>query len=291
MIGNFAGMAGPGQIVSIDNKQVAIQVAFVNHDLIETMGIKVSAGRTFKKEFNDVDKIVVNQKTVDALNMTDPVGKAILFGGRQVEIIGVVENFHMASLHQEIVPVVFELETEKHWNIFVRLEERDQRATLSRIVQHVQKLNPGLPFDFRFLKAELDRQYKAEERIGLISAYSSAVAIFISMLGLFALAAFVCRRRIKEIGIRKAIGASAREILFMLSSFFLKLSLLATIASLPIAFYFANEWLSSFAYAVNIELWMLLVTGVAAVMLVFAAIGGFVIRASMVNPASILKSE
>lgn len=291
MIGSFTGMAVPPQAVAIDGKQIPLQLSFVNYDLIETMGIEISSGRSFKKELNDTDKIVINERALAVLGLTDAVGKTIPFGGRQLEIIGVVKDFHLGSLHQQIHPAIFQLETDKHWNIVVRLEQNNRIATLSRIANHVEQVNPGLPFEFRFLEDELNRQYKSEQRIGFLASSFSVITVFISLLGLFSLASFICQRRTKEIGIRKAVGASTHEITVMLLAFFLRILFVSTLIAFPVGLLAAEGWLSTFAYAISIQAWMIFVTGGTAIILMLGAIGGFIFRAANTSPSLTLKSE
>lgn len=291
MVGNVIGSFGHPVEVTFEEKKVPLNRLAINYGMIETLGIEMKSGRAFEENFNDSDKVILNSVAADHIGIANPIGKIIDFGGRRLEVIGITENFHYRSLHEEITPLAFMLETEQLWNIFIKLDGNRQKEAIDNLKNLYKTFNPGYTFDYKFLDHTYQSQYAGEKRVANLSLWFSILTIIIACLGLFGLAAFTAEKRIKEIGIRKVLGATPANITYLLSFEFIKLVFTAIVIALPISFYLADEWLQRFAYAINLEIWFFVASGLIAVLIALATVGGQAIKASLVNPTDCLKDE
>ncbi len=263
-------------------------------DFIETMGMQMAAGRSFSRAFpSDSANIVINEAAVRLMGLKNPVGKTIRFQGQPSQIIGVVKDFHFESLHEPVKPLWIALQPGGNpWHkIMVRIRAGDQKETIERIGRFYESYNPGFPFDYNFLDEAYQKQYATEVRVGTLSRYFAGLAILISCLGLFGLAAFTAQRRQKEIGIRKVVGASATNIVAMLSRDFLRLVLLAILVAFPLSWWAMNQWLHGFAYRVDLSAWVFLFAGAAVVLITLLTICYQALKAALANPMGALRSE
>ncbi len=220
---------------------------------IPTMGIEVISGRNFSTELSTdpSESLLINETVVKQLGWTDPLGKTFTFyptPGSVEEVVikrvvGVVKDFHFTSLHRRIEPLVIAYNPARIRYLSARIAPENIPQTVSLFKRKWEKLNPQRPFDYFFLDASFDSQYRAEERVGGLAMYFSLLAIFIGCLGLFGLAAYMAERRTKEIGIRKVLGASAARIVRLLSIEFLWLVLMANVLAWPIAYFGLSLWL------------------------------------------------
>jgi putative ABC transport system permease protein len=263
------------------------------YDFVETMGMQMLAGRSYSKQFaSDSTAIVLNETAVKTIGLKDPVGKTIRWFGHDVHIIGVVKDFHFESLHQPVVPLYIALDYGEVWDrVMVRLSSTGQKETIARIEDAYEKYNPGFPFEFSFLDDAYQKQYAAEKRVSVLSRYFAGLAIVISCLGLFGLAAFTAQRRQKEIGIRKIIGASVSNIFLMLSKDFLLLVLIAILVAFPLSWWAMNNWLQGFAYRINISASIFIVAGTSIILITLLTISYQAIKAAVANPVKSLRSE
>jgi len=264
------------------------------YDFIETMGMQMAAGRSFSKDFgDDRSKIIINETAANLMHLKDPVGKNLVFSGKPAQIIGVVKDFHFESLHEPVKPSYMMLTGQNNaWlKIMARIKAGQEKETLGRIEQLYKSYNPGFPFDFNFLDETYQKQYLTETRVSVLSRYFAALAILISCLGLFGLATFTAQRRQKEIGIRKVVGASVKDITAILSKDFLKLVLLAILIAFPLSWWAMNEWLQSFAYRINIGVDVFLVAGISVIVITVFTVGFQAIKAAMANPVKSLRTE
>ena len=291
MVGNIVGTIGHGMQININNKVIQFHWLGVDYGMIETLAIGMKSGRTFSREFNDSARVIVNQAAIDAMGITDPIGKLIPFGDDQVEIIGVTKNFHLRSLHEAITPLAFRLEPDIFWNIFVRLEEGKQYKTLRDLEAMYKKFNPGFALDYRFVDQTYQSQYASENRVASLSVWFAGLAIVVSCLGLFGLASYSAERRIKEIGIRKVLGSTAAGIVFLLCKDFIRLVLVAVIISIPISYYLLNEWLNNFAYSIELEWWVFVMAGLISMVIALVTTGSQAVKASLINPSKCLRNE
>jgi len=273
--------------------QILFENMRANYGLIETLGIKIKEGRSFDKAYStDTAKIILNQKAVEIMGFDEPIGQVItLWDQYKLEIIGVTENFHFQSLHEQIKPVFFTIRPEQNWNVMVRIEAGREKETIASLQDFYQSFNPGFSFDYKFLDDEYQQQYAAEQRVATLSRYFAGFAIIISCLGLFGLATFTAERRIKEIGIRKALGASVSGIVYLLSADFTKLVITAIVLALPISYYLVSQWLDRFAFRIDLQVWFFVSAGIIALIIAWMAVGSQAIKAAKVNPARCLKDE
>jgi len=205
----------------------------------------------------------------------------------------VVKDFHFESLHEPVKPCYITLDGPGNiWHkVMVRIGNGEQSSTLDAIQKLYARYNPGFPFEYGFLDEAYQKQYLTESRVSILSRYFAGLAILISCLGLFGLATFTAQKRQKEIGIRKVVGASVNNIVFMLSKDFLKLVLLAIVIAFPLAWWLMAEWLGGFAYRVPIGTEVFLITGASVVAITLLTISVQAIRAALSNPVKSLRSE
>jgi ABC-type antimicrobial peptide transport system permease subunit len=206
----------------------------------------------------------------------------------------VVKDFHFESFHVDVQPQLFILHR-KHFAppslIMVRIQGGEEVETLERLNNFYKSYNPGFPLDYNFLDEDYQRQYLSEQRVSVLSRYFAGLAILISCLGLFGLAAFTAQRRIKEIGIRKILGASDYGIVRLLTGDFTKIVLVAIVIGLPISHYAASKWLEDYAYKIDLDWWFFAGAGLAALLIAWLTVGLQTFRAARINPTQCLKEE
>lgn len=266
----------------------------ISNGFIETMGMHLAAGRAFDKAYRgDTSKILVNEAAVAAMHLTNPVGKTIRAYNQPYAIAGVVKDFHYESLHEAVKPSFFLLMGDgNNWGkVMVRIRPGNQAETIDMIRQAYTAYNPGFPFTYHFLDEDYQRQYDTEVRVATLARYFSGLAILISCLGLFGLAAFTAQRRQKEIGIRKVVGASVGGIAVMLSTEFLRLVLIAIFIAFPLAWWAMSQWLQGFAYRIDIGALVFVEAAVGVTVITVLTIGYQAIRAALANPVRTLRSE
>ncbi len=264
-----------------------------NYDIMEMLDFKLAEGRFFSRDHNDSLKVIFNEAGIKAMGMSDPIGKTIGLGGpyEHLEIVGVVKDFHFESLHVKVMPMFFIVAPQYTRQIMARIEAGKETETLARIGEFYKTYNPDFTFDYRFLDQDYEAQYNAEQRVSILARYFAIIAILISCLGLFGLAAFTAERRIKEIGIRKVLGSSEWGIVYLLSFEFSKIVLLSTVIALPISYLLVSQWLDNFAYKIPLHWWYFIGAGVLALVIAWLTVGSQAIRAARVNPVNCLKEQ
>ena len=281
------GMQWPGKDPDND---VFFEAFEVNYDFIETMGMKMKEGRTFSRSFgSDSTNIVLNETAVNVMGLKDPVGKTIRKFGKNMQIIGVVKDFHFESLHEPIKPCYMFLLPGNI--IVVSVQANNQRQTIAAIERLYEKYNVGFPFTFNFLDEAYQKQYDSETRVSALSKYFAGLAIVISCLGLFGLAAFTAQKRRKEIGVRKVIGASVVDITTMLSKDFLRLIFISLAIAIPVSLWLMSSWLQSFAYRISITPYVFIIAGTSVILITLFTISFQSIKAAMANPVQSLRTE
>lgn len=264
-----------------------------NDYLFETMGVTFVEGRGFLPGTPaDTSKIIFNEAAIEAMGLSDPIGKHIrLWDQYDLEIVGVVKNFHFQSMHEPVKPLFFRLRPENTWNVLVRLEGANAKETLAAIGDLYTTVNPGFSFEFKFQDAEYAQLYAAEQRVATLSSYFASMAVIISCLGLFGLAAFTAERRLKEIGIRKALGSSSTNIVLLLSGDFTRMVLVSVLLGLPVGYWLIDRWLSEFAFRVPLSVAYFAAAGAVALAIAWVTVASQAIRASRVNPVNCLRTE
>ncbi|WP_422082905.1 ABC transporter permease [Ulvibacterium sp.] len=274
------------------DEKAVFQIRPVNYNMIETFDIDIVQGRSFSKEYGaEESKIIFNRTAVDLMGLENPIGKRVSLENTNFEIVGVTEDFHFASLHEEIKPLFFVLRPEWTRTVMAKIKGGQEKLALGQLQDFYERYNPGLEFDYKFLDETYAAQYAAEQRVSILAKYFAGLAILISCLGLFGLATFNAERRRKEISIRKVLGQSATQVTLMLSSEFAKLVLIAMLIALPIAYILVGNWLSGFAYRIPLHIWYFLTAGSVALGVAMLTVGGQAIRAANHNPVEGLREE
>jgi putative ABC transport system permease protein len=250
-------------------------------------------GRNFSKDIaSDSVNLILNEAAVKTMNMTvsDAVGKPVTFWGNKGTIIGVVKNFNFQPLQKSIEPLILRY---NRWGgiAVVRTKPQQVESTLKELENIFKTLNPEFPFSYNFVDQELDKMYKAEQRLGNLFTIFAGLAIFISCLGLYGLSAFLAERRTKEIGVRKVLGASVAHVVYLLSKTFTRPILLAMLIATPLSWYAMNEWLSSFAYHVTISWTIFLMAFLISLGIAWLTVSFESIKAAIADPAKSLRDE
>jgi putative ABC transport system permease protein len=272
-----------------------VRYSITQIDYIETFGMEIVAGRSFSLEHpDDWNNFVINEEAARYMKMDQPVGKRLRFWGREGTIIGVVKDYHQVSLHREIMPQVLTINPRLHnalKYIFIKIRSENMPETLRIIQEAAVKRAPTYPFEYSFIDQEVDSLYSAEHRLGSIFFYFAALAVVISCLGIFGLSAFMVEKRTKEIGIRKALGASVLSIVAILSRDFGRWLVAANLIAWPLVWYAVHRWLQNFAYRTDLTIGILLAASGLAVLATAIPAGYHALRAASCNPADTLRYE
>jgi putative ABC transport system permease protein len=276
----------PDDIILFENVRV-------NYDMLETLGVDLIDGRSFSREQSaDTAKIIFNETAIRIMNLKDPIGQMIkLWGQYDLEIIGIVKDFHFQSLHDQVNPLFFVLNPRNTWNVMIRMEGGKEKETLEALNTMYTSFNPGFTFDYQFQDEQYARMYQAEQRVASLSGYFAGFAVLISCLGLFGLAAFTAERRLKEIGIRKALGSSSTNIVLLLSGDFTRMVLVSIILGLPVSYWLLDKWLERFAFHIELEAWYFITAGTIALLIAWLTVASQAIKAAYVNPVECLRNE
>lgn len=279
----------------------AINFLFADYDYLETMDMKILEGRNFDPELqtDSQESILINQRTAEVLGWGDnAIGKKLDFGAgsngeasRKTRVIGIVKDFNYASLHNPIDPLLILLSDGTQRNITLRIKQKDVETTLRFIEEKWNEFCPTFPFNYRFLDEDLQKQYESEKKTSRLFGYFTLICIFIACLGLFGLTAYTTERRIREIGIRKVLGASEASIIVLLTKNFAVLVLVSNIIAFPVAWFALQNWLENFAYSAGISIWIFLASGIAALLIAILTISLRALQAARSNPAESLKYE
>jgi putative ABC transport system permease protein len=282
-----------------DSKRVKMNS--VDDGFLPGLGIKPVAGRLFYKDFpaDTSNRLVLNEKAVLEMGFASPqeaVGKKAFvdFGGAHYsfDIIGVVRDFHFENFHAPITPFGFQLNNDSQYNYVIAHAKPGDVGSILKSIDHIwKKVNPNEPFEYNFLDENFQNTYKAESKLMTVVTDFTGIAILISCLGLFGLATFSVEQRRKEIGVRKVLGATATNIVGLLSSGFLRLVAVSIILATPIAWFVMNKWLEDFVYRVSIGWWVFLVAAVVAILIAFITISLQAVRAAYSNPVKNLRTE
>lgn len=288
--------ATPGPGVQWEGKNADDKVRFhkmpVNFDALETLGIRMAAGRTFSRSFGtDSTAVVLNQAAVNAMGISHPVGKTITFNGQPRTIIGVTRDFHFNSLHESVQPFLFWLDPKATALIVVKVHPQGREATFRRITDFYGRFNPGYALHLQYLDDAYRRQYALEQLVTTLAQYFTWLTILISCLGLLGLAAFNVERRMKEIGVRKVLGASEANIFYVLSIEFTKIIGVAILLALPIGFLLTKNWLDGFAYRIVLAPLYFIAAACLALIAAWITIGIQTARAAALHPLQCLREE
>jgi putative ABC transport system permease protein len=285
--GNISGFQWPGKMAG---KDIDFSNLEVGANFIETLGMKMKEGRSFSPNQNAGNEIIFNEAAIKSMGLKDPVGKTVKFWDQERKIVGVVKNFNFESLYETVKPCFFQVYPVMP-NIMVKISGGSEPQTIARVEKVFHEYHKGHPFEYQFLDENYKALYASERRVGILSRYFAGLAIIISCLGLFGLAAFTAQRRQKEIGIRKVVGASVGNVAALLSADFLKLVLIAMVIAFPLIGWGMKEWLSNFAYHIDLDMKIFVLSAIAIIVLAMLTVGYQAIKAALMNPVKTLKSE
>ena len=267
---------------------------FVDYGYIETLGLTLKHGRSFTPDRpGDVNRsVVLSEAAVAAYGVEgNPVGQQIPWGNQQRTVIGVVEDFHNESLHEAIQPIALALNPESTWTAMVRLAPGATETGLDAVRATWGQFLPDRPFAFSFLDQRVEAQYRAEQRLATLFGGFAGLAVVVAVLGLVGLAAFMAQQRTKEIGIRKALGASVASIVGLLSREFVALVAVAVGLGAPVAYWAMQQWMQNFAFRARMGAGLFLAVGGAALAVILLAVGYHATRAALTDPARALRDE
>ncbi|MCF8303767.1 MAG: ABC transporter permease [Bacteroidales bacterium] len=270
------------------------------HDYIETMGMEVLQGRGFDKRFStDTTAVIINETARKKLGWEKPVGKNIIQWRHtpngvyeiNTHVVGVVKDFNFKSLHNKVEPLIIVCYPQHPNYLNIRLDEGNHQQTITSIEKTWNSIEKKFPFDYSFLNETYDRLYQADMRMGKLFIYFTVIAIMIACLGLLGLASYVTEQRTQEVGIRKVLGATVKQISMLLSMQFTRTILLANILAWPVAYLILDNWLSNFEYSISIHVWAFLTAAAITYVIAIFTIGYQTIRAANTNPVETLKYE
>ena len=288
------GFTWPGKDPNLDGSFATI---WVTHDYGKTLGWTCVDGRDFSKDFpSDSSAVLVNEAAVHFMGIKNPVGSTIRWapedGGKKLTVIGVMKDMQMESPYEAIRPTLYFMDYENvNWIILRLNPERPARESIAKAGEIFHKIVPAAPFDYHFADKDYALKFASEERIGKLSSFFAALAIFISCLGLFGLASFIAEQRRKELGIRKVLGATMFQLWGLQSRSFLTLILVSLVIATPTAYFLMHRWLLNYTYRTGISGWVFGLTGLGVVLLALCTVSIQAIKASLTNPVKSLRTE
>ncbi len=289
----YDGITSNGFIPEGDTKAMIIHQLDADENFLKTFNIKMVAGNYFSKDRPTlIDGYIINETLAKTLGWQNPMGKTISRNG-QHKIVGVIKDFHFASLHDKIEPLII---TNKPWGnhyswLAVKYQTNNTSAFIDGIKQRWKNILSDAPFDYWFLNDAFNSIYKNEERFQQIFIYFSALSIILSLAGVFGLVALAIQQRTKEFGIRKVLGAGITDIIKLTVKDFVWLMVIATIIATPVAWYYMNEWLQNFAYRIQVNWWVFVICGLTVLVITISTISIQAIKAAIANPLQSLKTE
>jgi ABC-type antimicrobial peptide transport system permease subunit len=265
----------------------------VDPDYQKTFQLELTEGRFFSDDIpSDTLGVVINEQALSIMGLEDPIGSEIKFFGIDVRIIGVLKDFHFKSLHNRIEPLILFQRPDRNYVMFLRINSQNIQESITYIENvYIRYSSDNRDFYYKFLNEDYENLYNAEQRTGKIFQFFAILAIFISCLGLFALASFMAERRVKEIGIRKVNGAKTIDIIKLLTTDFSKLVLISFVLSAPVAWYIMIMWLENFVYKTNISIWIFVIAGILALVIALLTVGYQSVKAAIKNPVDALRYE
>lgn len=268
-------------------------VSAVTHDYGRTMGWQILQGRDFSRSFpTDTGDLILNETAVRLTGLRHPVGEIIRWNDKDRKITGVVKDMIMESPYSPVKPTIFCLDYDWANVITVRLRPSlTTTAALEAIRPVFKTYNPGSPFQYKLVDEEYAKKFSDERRIGHLATVFAVLAIFISCLGLFGLASFVAEQRIREIGVRKVLGASLFHVWRLLSTDFVILVIISCAIAVPIAWYYLNAWLLQYEYRTPMSWWIFVISSLGALLITLLTVSYQAIRAGMMNPVNSLRTE
>ncbi len=275
------------------NLSVDFQQTAASYDYGKTVGWQFKGGRDFSRAFlTDSVGLVVNESAVQFMGLKNPVGETLKWFGQPYKIIGVINDMIMQSPYGKISPAVFFLNQGVGGAMLLKINPKiSANDAIGKIETIFKQYNPAQPFEYRFVDQEYAKKFGNEQRVGKLAAFFASLAIFISCLGLFGMASFMAEQRIKEIGVRKVLGASVFNLWKLLSTDFIVLVGIALMVSVPLGWYLMHNWLQTYEYRSAISVWIFVFTGLGAISITLLTVSYQSVKAALANPIKSLKTE
>jgi putative ABC transport system permease protein len=276
------------------NAKIDFNMFNVDGDFSKTMNLKIVEGRDIdiKTYPSDSSAIMINQASLKIMKFKSPIGQTVMNNGKKLTIVGVVKDFILQSPYEPVKQMIIQGPNSWFNVIHYKLNEKNTTAENLKLAEAVfKKYNSEYPFNYYFIDEEYNKKFADEQRVGTLASLFAGLTIFISCLGLFGLATYMAQNRIKEIGVRKVLGASVFGVTSMLSKDFLKLVAIAFIVATPIAWYSMDHWLQTYAYRVNISVWVFAIAAFVTTLLSIVTVSFQAVKAALANPVKSLRSE
>jgi putative ABC transport system permease protein len=293
--GKDRGLSLPFVLEGFQEEEFKLDLCDVDHNFFDFFGIDIIEGRNFSEEITSDtgSAFILNEAAIRKIGWKSPIGKQIRCDGFGVKgkVIGVAKNFHNVSLREEIKPSIFRVYPQ-YFSLFLRIQPTTNIQTIASFLEKkVREFSPNIIFSYSFIDEDIAVLYRGEKKVGQVFSFSSFLSIFIACLGLFALSSFSAEQRIKEIGIRKVLGASASKIVLLLSKDFLKLVIISNIIAWPAAYFVMNRWLEDFAYRISIGIGTFITAAALAGCLTVLTVSFQALKAALANPVDSLRYE
>jgi len=273
-------------------KTVVFSTIATDYDYTKTIGIKLVAGRDFSRDYADSNAVILNEAAVKRMGLKNPVGEMLKWNDKNMTVVGVVPDIQMESPFRPISPLTIIFNKDWTGYVNIRINPKTTASTAIKRIQPIfDRYNPAFPFVYRFADTEYAKKFNYEELVGNLAAIIAVIAIFISCLGLFGLASFTAEQRVKEIGVRKVLGASVLNLWQLLSRDFVKLVLISCVIAVPVAYYFMNEWLKGYEYKISIGVWVFVIVIGLSIVITLITVSFQAIRAATANPTKSLRTE
>jgi len=270
-----------------------VGVDYVTPEFVQTMGMHIKNGRDFYQTGQaDSSSIIINEAFAKAIHAKNIIGTLITNGSDKFTVVGVINDFVYNNMYRAAEPLIIFCSPNNGNVLTMRIKEGgDLKAALAGIENVIKKNNPGYPVEYKFVDAEFEQYFKAETLIGKLAGVFSVLAIVISCLGLFGLAAYTAEKRTKEIGIRKVLGASSKGLAALLSKEFILLVVISCLIAFPFSWWMMSRWLQDYEYRVEISWWIFAGAGLLSVAIAIATVSVQAIRAALMNPVKSLRAE
>jgi putative ABC transport system permease protein len=288
--GSTSGVAWPGKDPNLDP---GFDQNDITYDYGKSIGWGFSAGRDFSRSFpSDSSAVIINQAAADFMTMKKPTENYLTFYGKQFKIIGVTNNIVSRSPYDQVQPMIYFLANGPGGSLVLKINPKMSSSKAIRNIASVLKtFNPEQPFEYHFVDQEYAKKFGDEERIGKLATAFACLAILISCLGLFGMASFMAEQRIKEIGIRKVLGASVFALWQLLSKDFAILVFVSITIASPMAYYLMHNWLNNYQYRTGVAWWIFIITAIGAILITLLTVSFQAIKAALTNPIKSLKTE
>jgi putative ABC transport system permease protein len=273
-------------------KSTVFSTITTTYDYTKTLGIKILEGRDFSKDFADSNGVILNQAAVKRMRLQNPVGQQLKWNDKPMVVLAVIPDIQMESPYRPISPLTIVFNKDWVGNVDIRLNPNMSASKAIAAIKPIfDRYNPSFPFEYKFADEEYAKKFNYEELVGNLATIIAILAIFISCLGLFGLASFTAEQRVKEIGVRKVLGASVLNLWQLLSKDFVILVLISCVIAVPVAWYYMNEWLKSYKIKTTIGIGIFVAVVAIAILITLVTVSFQAIKAAMANPVKSLRTE